>query len=234
MTRADYPARAGVSAWREWQTDGRLTGMKRCPHLLWMSVPVLLMATACTVVRPGGPALDATTLPVQTLPADDAEFLDPPAGGLAAIANVTVLDPTVAQLVGPTYGVAFQAIGTSAYIDGLTYARMSTGLHDDDISAASRGARVPAPGYEFLLAMVTEQELPEPTLGYPAQLFADWQITVDDEQRQIRSHDVRPELTTGEVILVSVPVGHDAFLSATVDGQTGAISLRTGQLMVAM
>jgi hypothetical protein len=215
--------------------------MKRCLYLLWVPVAVLLLTTACSVVTTAGPstsqtqtAPDGPTPPAQTLPADDAEFLDPPAGGLTAIANggATVLDPAVAQLVGPTYGVAFEATGIAKSIDGPTYLKMSTGA--DNSSADGLGTRLPAPGYEFLVAMVVEQNLPEPTLGQPSAPFTSWVITVDDDQRQIRYHGARPELTAGEVIMVSVPIGHDAFLSATVDGQIGAISLRTGQLRVTM
>jgi hypothetical protein len=214
--------------------------MKRCLYLVWVTVPVLLLSTACSLVTgarpptsqtqtaPGGP-----TPPAQTLPADDTEFLDPPAGGLTAIANggTTALDPAVARLVGPTYGVAFEATGIAKSIDGSSYLKMSTG---SDLAADGAGTRLPAPGYEFLLAMVVEQNLPEPTLGYPSAPFTSWVITVDDNQRQIRYHGTGSELGAGEVILVSVPVSQDAFLLATVDGQTEAISLRTGQLRIAM
>ncbi|MET7424747.1 hypothetical protein [Dactylosporangium sp. NPDC005555] len=144
---------------------------------------------------------------------------------LVAAADTRPADPAVARLVGPTYGVAFDTLGVARTFDGRVFSQAAYGLHPDDVSRGMRGEHRAADGHEFLLAQVPATgHLPEPEGGY-ATLFADWQVDVGGTVRPLDG-----DITVGAIVVVSVPVGADAALGATVDGQSRWIDLRTGRV----
>ncbi|MFC7483460.1 hypothetical protein ACFQX7_30420 [Luedemannella flava] len=83
-----------------------------------------------------------------TLPRDYAGLLGP--AGLdtfvALADSMTSVSPESARLVGPNYGVAFDALGIATAVDGLRFTELATGLHRT--TSAARGgwstARRPA------------------------------------------------------------------------------------------
>ncbi|MBL7495175.1 hypothetical protein I6A84_17995 [Frankia sp. CNm7] len=147
-------------------------------------------------------------------------------------APATPLDPASARLVGPTYGVHLDATAVAtSFEDGLLFETMKTHLHPDDVSMNLRGAHPASPGHELVLAHVpVGVHLPEPGNGYDrTPLYAGWQVVVDGTLRSITDNGTPPLIGTGSIIVVSVPRGSDAYLSATDEGGTQMISLRTGE-----
>jgi hypothetical protein len=189
----------------------------------------LTLAGACSLLGTDGPP------PELVIDADYARVLsgatlddfDRLAGGRS-----TPLDPASALLVGPTFGVHFDATAVTASVDdGLLFERLARHLHPDDVSARLRGTHRTSPGHELVLAHVpVGMHLPEPELGYPSDgLFTDWQIMVDGRRLDLTDNGDPPSLGTGSVLAVSVPTGSDPYLCATADGRTQTISLRTGR-----
>jgi hypothetical protein len=184
------------------------------------------MSGCAAFQKPGPP-------PVVVLPDDYTAVLGGTLDVFRTLATdgVTLVPPTTARLVGPTYGVDFDAIGTTRSIDGLTLVGGVNGLADDDVSQQYRGPHRARDGREFLLAHVpTEGHLPEPERGYGnGPLFTDWLVDVGGTVRKLgRGNGDPADLGTGSIIVVNVPIGADARLGATVDGRTKWISLRTG------
>ncbi|UWP86973.1 hypothetical protein [Dactylosporangium fulvum] len=146
-----------------------------------------------------------------------------------ATGGVTPVTPATARLVGPTYGVAFDAVGTSRHFDGTVFAQAAYGLLPEDVSRDSRGEHRAAEGHELVLAHVpADQHLPEPERGY-STLFTSWQVEVGGTVRPLVHGNDRNTIAAGSIVVVSVPIGAEARLGATVDGRTRWVSLRTGR-----
>ncbi|GAA0735899.1 hypothetical protein Drose_19215 [Dactylosporangium roseum] len=169
--------------------------------------------------------------PVVVLGADYSGILE---GGrqvfeTLATSGVTPVTPATARLVGPTYGVAFDAVGTSRRFDGTVFAQAAYGLLPEDVGRDSRGEHRAAEGHEFVLAHVPAGEhLPEPERGY-GTLFTGWQVDVGGTVRPLVHGNDRDTIAAGSIVVVSVPIGAEARLGATVDGRTKWVSLRTGR-----
>jgi hypothetical protein len=197
-------------------------------------IVVLVAALVGLALVPGCGFWEADDPPPTVVLADD--FVSLLGGGDLAFFHtlardgVTPVPPATARLVGPTYGVAFDALGTTRVFDGLTFGTQAYGLAPDDISHRSRGEHRARNGREFLLAHVpTGTHLPEPERGYGAgPLFADWQVDVGGTARKLTRNGDPGTIGTGSIIVVNVPAGGDARLGATVGDRTKWISLRTG------
>jgi hypothetical protein len=194
---------------------------------------VLLLAVALLVPAAGcglWPRHDDGPPPAIDLAPDFAALLGPADSDVfeRLAGDVRPVSPETARLVGPTYGVAFDALATAATLDGPLFAELATGLAPDDIGWASRAERRAAAGRELVLAHVPSREhLPEPERGY-GDLFTAWQIETADGVRPILRDNRADCICTGTIVVVSVPTGGVARLRATVDGETRAIDLRTG------
>ena len=147
-----------------------------------------------------------------------------------ATAGFTPLSPARARLVGPTYGVAFDASGTAAVLDGNTYNRIIGIDPDYELTHHLRDVAA-GPGRQFMLAHVPAGgHLPEPELGYGnGPPFWDWKVTVAGQPRTLTSDNVTPCICTGSVIVINVPVGAEVELGAIVNGHAQWINLRTGK-----
>jgi hypothetical protein len=187
---------------------------------------LLLTTTACRI-EPGQVVL---------LPADYAVVVDG-AGDLADFRaltrdSFTELPPSTARLVGQTYGVHFDGVGTTHALDGRTYRELAYHLADEDMRPVEPD--FPAgDGREFLLVHVPSgQHLPEPERGYRSDgFFWDWIVEVDGERRKLSSDAHSPCLCTGSTIVLSVPIGADVTFGAIVEGRAQWLNLRTGKRM---
>jgi hypothetical protein len=170
--------------------------------------------------------------PTVALRAEYAAYL---AGGLdtfrrLSTGTATTVDPATARLVGPTYGIAFDELGTATRFDGMVFNLARTGLHPDDIGRRHRGEHRAAEGHEVLLAHVPDvmARIPRPERG-DGQSFRSWHVEVGGAVRELAGPYDRGELRVGSIVAVSVPVGADARLVASADGRTTGLSLRTGR-----
>jgi hypothetical protein len=142
--------------------------------------------------------------------------------------SFVALDPTTARLVGPTYGVAFDAGAVTSQLDGHAFHRVFD-IEVDEF-ADNVGEVSAATGTEFVLVHVIEQpHLPEPELGY-GSLFCDWSVAVDGQSRSLTDTDGvdPPCIGTGATILIHVPAGAAVQLGAEVNGRAQWLDLRTG------
>jgi hypothetical protein len=187
------------------------------------AVAAVVAVASCGEHEPSGPV----TLPAAYAAVVGSAGLDTFQG--LATTGFTPLSPSRARLVGPTYGVAFDAVGTAAVLNGKAYRRVVGGDPDHELTHDPRDVMAGS-GREFVLAHVPVDHLPEPELGHGnGPLFWDWKLTVAGQPRTLTSDDTTPGIYTGSVIVINVPVGAEVELGALVNGQAQWIDLRTGK-----
>ncbi|WP_232425422.1 hypothetical protein [Pseudofrankia inefficax] len=148
----------------------------------------------------------------------------------------TPVDPATARVVGPKFSVDLDATAVVTSInDAVLFESLENQLAPDDVSGLLRHPHRVTAGYELLFAHVPDGgRLPEPLRGYPT-IASDpgWQVLVGGQRRPLTEASDTFSLQPGSIVVVSVPVGLDAYLLAANDDWTEMISLRTGRVVPA-
>jgi hypothetical protein len=196
---------------------------------------MVLMLAACTspTVRPASPApsLRSSSASAVGVAAGYVGFGQPLGAPIPDLikdgfSHVTKLSPRTSTLAGPAYGLILAETAATTTITGAQ--QVAIGLVRD--TGSPPAAMTAAPGTEFVVVQIGPP-LDFAVTGHSGDVA--WSVTAGTQTESMPSdfRTVAGQFPEDSSIVVCVPVGADAVLSATDDGKAQAISLRTGTVV---